>query len=77
MEVPVNRPPHLGRTNRALRDPSEFAGLCFMGGPMSVNDPLPSLRRAETLIRESLSLDRFRTGWAKLMLPFRMPRRAG
>lgn len=28
-------------------------------------------------IHESLSLDRFRTGWAKLMLPFRMPRRAG
>ena len=26
-------------------DPAEFAGLCFMGGPMSVNDPLPSLRR--------------------------------
>lgn len=27
-------------------------------------------------VHESLELDRFRTTWAKLMLPFRMPRRA-
>jgi len=35
-----------------------FGALAVLGGEMSVNDPLPSLRRAETLIRESLSLDR-------------------
>jgi carotenoid 1,2-hydratase len=30
-----------------------------------------------TAVHESLSLDRFRTRWVKLLLPFRMPRRAG
>jgi carotenoid 1,2-hydratase len=29
------------------------------------------------MMHESLSLDRFRRPWVKLMLPFRMPRRAG
>lgn len=32
-------------------DPREFAGLCFMGGPMSVNDPLPWIEPACSLIR--------------------------
>lgn len=31
------------------------AGLCVLGGPMSANDPLPSLRRAESLIRQAMS----------------------
>ena len=31
---------------------------------------------AATGIHESLDLDRFATPWCKLMLPFRMPRRA-
>ena len=26
-------------------------------------------------VHESLSLDRFRTGWVQMLLPFRMPRR--
>lgn len=30
-----------------------------------------------TAVHESLSLDRFRTRWVKLLLPFRMPRRRG
>ncbi|MDL1859511.1 type 1 glutamine amidotransferase [Betaproteobacteria bacterium PRO7] len=32
-------------------DPREFSGLCFMGGPMSVNDPLPWIEPACALIR--------------------------
>ncbi|MCU0700391.1 MAG: carotenoid 1,2-hydratase [Myxococcaceae bacterium] len=28
-------------------------------------------------VHESLELDRFKTGWAKVLLPFRMPRNAG
>ncbi len=30
-----------------------------------------------TAVHESLSLDRFRAGWVKALLPFRMPRRRG
>lgn len=30
-----------------------YAGLALLGGPMSVNDDLPSLRHSETLIREA------------------------
>lgn len=32
---------------------------------------------ATTAVHESLSLDRFRRPWVRLLLPFRMPRRAG
>ncbi len=32
-----------------------FGALAVLGGEMSVNDPLPSLRRAEDLIRQSMS----------------------
>jgi GMP synthase-like glutamine amidotransferase len=31
-----------------------FAGLCFMGGPMSVNDPLPWIPEVCTLIRDAV-----------------------
>jgi GMP synthase-like glutamine amidotransferase len=31
----------------------EFSGLCFMGGPMSVNDPLPWIDNACALIRDA------------------------
>ena len=31
----------------------EFSGLCFMGGPMSVNDPLPWIEPACALIRDA------------------------
>jgi GMP synthase-like glutamine amidotransferase len=34
-------------------DPAHFAGLCFMGGPMSVNDPLPWIDAACELIRSA------------------------
>lgn len=32
-------------------DPNAFSGLCFMGGPMSVNDPLPWIEPVCALIR--------------------------
>lgn len=34
-----------------------FAGLCVLGGPMSVNDPLPHLRATEHLIRAAMAAD--------------------
>jgi GMP synthase (glutamine-hydrolysing) len=33
----------------------DFAALAILGGEMSANDPLPALRRAETLFRQALS----------------------
>ncbi|TAK85548.1 MAG: type 1 glutamine amidotransferase [Betaproteobacteria bacterium] len=39
------------------RDPRGFSGLVFMGGPMSVNDPLPWIAPALELIRESVRND--------------------
>jgi GMP synthase-like glutamine amidotransferase len=38
-------------------DPTLFAGLCFMGGPMSVNDPLPWIPEALSLIRNAVDAD--------------------
>ena len=35
------------------RDSAAFAGLCFMGGPMSVNDALPWIEPALALIRDA------------------------
>jgi GMP synthase-like glutamine amidotransferase len=35
-------------------EPSECDGLIFMGGPMSVNDALPYLRREEEYIRQAI-----------------------
>jgi GMP synthase-like glutamine amidotransferase len=32
----------------------DFSGLCFMGGPMSVNDPLPWIEPVCTLIRDAV-----------------------
>jgi len=32
-----------------------YAGLCFMGGPMSVNDPLPWIPQICTLIRDAVA----------------------
>jgi GMP synthase-like glutamine amidotransferase len=37
--------------------PDEFSGLCFMGGPMSVNDDLPWLPPAFALIRAAVERD--------------------
>ena len=38
------------------RDPREFAGLVFMGGPMSVNDELPWIAPVLELIRDSVAV---------------------
>jgi len=37
--------------------PDEFSGLCFMGGPMSVNDDLPWLPPTFALIRAAVDQD--------------------
>jgi GMP synthase-like glutamine amidotransferase len=39
------------------RDPRAFSGLCFMGGPMSVNDELPWIAPALELIRDAVRKD--------------------
>ena len=38
-------------------DPAPYAGLCFLGGSMSVNDPLPWIAEALALIRHADRLD--------------------
>ncbi len=38
-------------------DSSVFAGLCFMGGPMSVNDDLPWIEPLCSLIRDAVARD--------------------
>lgn len=39
-------------------DPQDYAGLCFMGGPMSVNDPLPWIPQVTDLIRRAVACQR-------------------
>jgi len=39
------------------RDARKFSGLAFMGGPMSVNDPLPWIAPVLELIREAVRKD--------------------
>ncbi len=39
------------------RDPEGFAGLVFMGGPMSVNDDLPWIEPVLKLIRQAVASD--------------------
>jgi len=38
-------------------DPAAYSGLCFMGGPMSVNDPLPWVAEVCALIRAAVAAD--------------------
>jgi GMP synthase-like glutamine amidotransferase len=38
-------------------DATQFSGLVFMGGPMSVNDPLPWIEPVLVLIREAVARD--------------------
>lgn len=38
-------------------DPAAYSGLCFMGGPMSVNDSLPWIGQACALIRSAVRAD--------------------
>lgn len=47
----------IDRGDRVPSDPAAFAGLCFMGGPMSVNDPLPWIPEALSLIRAAMDAD--------------------
>ena len=37
--------------------PENFSGLCFMGGPMSVNDPLPWIDAVCDLVRKAVTAD--------------------
>lgn len=39
------------------RDPADFSGLAFMGGPMSVNDELPWIAPVLALIRAAVASD--------------------
>jgi len=39
------------------KDVRKFSGLCFMGGPMSVNDDLPWIKPALELVREAVRKD--------------------
>ena len=39
------------------KTPTEYRGLCFMGGPMSVNDELPWIPRELNLIRAAVDTD--------------------
>jgi GMP synthase-like glutamine amidotransferase len=47
--VPIDRGAHVPAT------PDAFAGLVFMGGPMSVNDDLPWIPRSLALIRSAVA----------------------
>lgn len=47
----------IDRGDRIPSDPAAFAGLCFMGGPMSINDPLPWIPEALWLIRAAMDAD--------------------
>jgi GMP synthase-like glutamine amidotransferase len=38
-------------------DPAAYSGLAFMGGPMSVNDPLPWIASALQIIRRAVDTD--------------------
>lgn len=38
-------------------DAGLFSGLCFMGGPMSVNDPFPWIEQTCALIRDAVARD--------------------
>ncbi|HLS86834.1 MAG TPA: type 1 glutamine amidotransferase [Burkholderiales bacterium] len=47
----------LDRGDAVPRDARRYSGLCFMGGPMSVNDDLPWIAPALELIREAVRKD--------------------
>jgi carotenoid 1,2-hydratase len=78
---PVARLPrsrwHLDRSTRAHGSAELLRTL--EDGPFYARSLVKSELEGEPLcwVHESLSLDRFRSGWVQWMLPFRMPRRAG
>ncbi|MDP2869896.1 type 1 glutamine amidotransferase [Methyloversatilis sp.] len=47
----------IDRGDTVPADPTPFSGLCFMGGPMSVNDPLPWIPEVLALIRRAMDAD--------------------
>jgi GMP synthase-like glutamine amidotransferase len=47
----------LDQGERVPSDPSSYAGIAFMGGPMSVNDDLPWIAQILQLIREAVARD--------------------
>jgi GMP synthase-like glutamine amidotransferase len=47
----------LDEGQKVPRDARRYAGLCFMGGPMSVNDDLPWIAPALELIRDAVRKD--------------------
>jgi GMP synthase-like glutamine amidotransferase len=48
---------HIDQGDAVPNDASEFSGLVFMGGPMSVNDDLPWIPKVEALIRDAAAHD--------------------
>ena len=49
---------HRGRPGLSRRTWTAYAALAILGGEMSANDPLPSLRRAELLILDAMARGR-------------------
>ncbi len=45
----------IGRGDALPEYPNDFSGLVFMGGPMSVNDPLPWIEQELNLIRSAVA----------------------
>lgn len=45
----------IGRGDAVPEQANKFSGLVFMGGPMSVNDPLPWIQQELTLIRNAVA----------------------
>ena len=48
---------HIDQGHPVPQDPTQFSGLAFMGGPMSVNDPLPWIPPVLELIRSAVRDD--------------------
>ncbi len=48
---------HIDQGDDVTTDASQFSGLVFMGGPMSVNDDLPWIPQALSLIRAAYAQD--------------------
>ena len=48
---------HIDQGHPVPQDPTQFSGLAFMGGPMSVNDDLPWIPKSLALIRSAVQQD--------------------
>ncbi len=69
----------IGRTTRADAESAPRVLATLEDAPFYARSTLATRLYGTdtTAVHESLSLDRFRTRWVKLLLPFRMPRRGG